>query len=302
MENNYVSFNPKDLPIPRVHQLLLGAVGPRPIAFASTIDAKGIPNLAPFSFFNVFSANPPILIFSPANSGRTGEPKDTYLNVKEHAEVVINIVDYNMVEQMSLASSPYGKDTDEFVKAGFTKVASDIVKPFRVKESPAQFECKVIEVKELGTGGGAGNLIICEVVKMHFNPEILTAEGQVDQLKIDLISRMGGNWYCRSNEQSMFEITKPIPTKGVGFDQIPADILESTILSANDLGKLGGIEELPNETDVNEYKLIELSDLFVSLEGNAEELEKQLHLKAKEHLAKNELNEAWMTLLAFNNG
>lgn len=302
MENNFVSFDPKDLPIPRVHQLLLGAVGPRPIAFASTIDGNGTPNLAPFSFFNVFSANPPILIFSPANSGRTGEPKDTYLNVKEHPEVVINIVNYNMVEQMSLASSPYSRDTDEFVKAGFTKVASDLVKPFRVQEAPAQFECKVIEVKELGTGGAAGNLIICEVVKMHYHPEILDENGQVDQLKIDLVSRMGGNWYCRSDKNSMFEITKPITTCGVGIDQLPADILASTILSANDLGKLAGIEEIPNETDVNEYKLIELSDLFVSLEDDAQALEIELHKKAKEHLAQNELNEAWMTLLAFNNG
>lgn len=302
MENNFVSFDPKDLSIPRVHQLLLGAVGPRPIAFASTIDANGTPNLAPFSFFNVFSANPPILIFSPANSGRTSEPKDTYLNVKEHPEVVINIVNYSMVEQMSLASSPYAKGTDEFIKAGFTKIASDIVKPFRVKESPVQFECKVIEVKELGTGGAAGNLIICEVVKMHYHPEILTEDGQVDQLKIDLISRMGGNWYCRSDKNAMFEITKPLTTQGIGFDNLPNDLLNSTLLSANDLGKLAGIEEIPNETDVNEYKLLELSDLFLSLEEDPKELEIQLHQRAKELLVKNELNEAWMTLLAFNNG
>ncbi len=302
MEDNFVTFDPKALPIPRVHQLLLGAVGPRPIAFASTIDADGVPNLAPFSFFNVFSANPPILIFSPANSGRTGAPKDTYLNAKAHPEVVINIVNYSMVEQMSLASSPYAKETDEFIKAGFTKVTSDLVKPFRVKEAPAQFECKIIEVKELGDGGGAGNLIICEVVKMHFDPAVLTEEGQVDQFKMDLVSRMGGNWYCRSDKNSMFEITKPITTCGVGYDQLPADILDSTILSANDLGKLAGIEEIPNETDVNEYKLIELSDLFLSLEDNPQELEINLHQRAKDLLAKNELNEAWMTLLAFNNG
>ncbi len=302
MENNFVTFDPKELAIPRVHQLLLGAIGPRPIAFASTLDSAGVPNLAPFSFFNVFSATPPILIFSPANSGRTGEPKDTYLNVKEHPEVVINVVNYAMVEQMSLASSPYSKDTDEFIKAGFTKVASDIVQPFRVQESPAQFECKVIEVKELGSGGGAGNLIICEVVKMHFHSSLLNAEGQVDQQKIDLVSRMGGNWYCRSDKNSLFEITKPITTQGVGFDQLPADILASTILSANDLGKLAGIEEIPNETDVNEYKLIELSDLFVTLEDEPEKLELALHEKAKELLAENALNEAWMTLLAFNNG
>ena len=296
------SIDPKSLSIPVLHQYLLGAVGPRPIAFASTIDEDGNDNLAPFSFFNVFSANPPILIFSPARSGRTNETKDTYNNVKKHAEVVINIVNYPMVHQMSLASSPYAPGVSEFTKAGFTALPSEKVKPKRVGESPVQFECKVIEVKELGTAGGAGNLVICEVVQIHIQEDLFNAQGQIDQKKIDLVARMGGNWYCRADEHSMFEIAKPITTCGIGYDQIPADILKSEILSANDLGQLGGIEELPDETEVNEHKLLELSDLFVSLENDSIALEKELHLKAKALLKENKLQEAWMTLLAFNNG
>ena len=296
-----LSLDPKELSVPQVHRYLLGAVGPRPIAFASTIDENGVPNLAPFSFFNVFSANPPVLIFSPARSGRTNTTKDTYENVKVVPECVINIVNYPIVEQMSLASSPFDKEVDEFVKSGLTPVPSDVVKPFRVKESPVQFECKVNDVIELGTEGGAGNLIICEVVRIHIAEEVLDDQQMIDQVKIDLVARMGGNWYCRADKNSMFEIAKPITTVGVGYDQIPADIKASTVLTGNDLGKLGGIEEIPNETDVNEYKLIELSDLFVSLEDNAVELELQLHKLAQKLLKEDKLEEAWMTLLAFNN-
>lgn len=296
-----LSLDPKELPVPKLHSYLLGAIGPRPIAFASTIDAEGNPNLAPFSFFNVFSANPPILIFSPARSGRTNTTKDTYNNVKNVPEVVINVINYSIVHQMSLASSPYAPDVDEFAKAGFTKIASETIKPFRVAESPVQFECVVNEVIELGSEGGAGNLVICEVKRIHINEAVLDDEGKIDQHKIDLVSRMGGNWYCRANENAMFEIAKPITTCGVGFDAIPADIKNSTILTGNDLGQLGGIEEIPNETDVNEYKLLELSDLFVSLENEQAKLELELHKIAKELLTENKLEEAWMTLLSFNN-
>jgi flavin reductase (DIM6/NTAB) family NADH-FMN oxidoreductase RutF len=296
-----LSLNPKDLPIQKLHGYLLGAVGPRPIAFASTIDENGQANLAPFSFFNVFSANPPIMIFSPARSGRTNETKDTYKNVKKIKEVVINIVDYNMVQQMSLASSPYAPDEDEFIKAGFTKIDSETIRPYRVAESPVQFECKVNDVIELGNEGGAGNLVICEVTKIHIKEDLIGEDGKIDQHKIDLVSRMGGNWYCRADENSMFEITKPITTRGIGMDNIPADILNSTILTGNDLGQLGGIEVLPNETDVNEHKLIELSDLFVELEDNQVELEIELHKLAQQQLKENKLEEAWRTLLAFNN-
>jgi len=296
-----LSLNPKELPIPQLHGYLLGAVGPRPIAFASTIDEDGNANLAPFSFFNVFSANPPIMIFSPARSGRTNTTKDTYNNVKKIKEVVINVVNYDIVHQMSLASSPFNPNIDEFEKSGFTKLESETIKPFRVAESPVQFECKVNEVIELGNEGGAGNLVICEVTKIHINEAVLDENGKIDQHKIDLVSRMGGNWYCRADKNSMFEIKKPITTVGIGFDAIPEDVLKSTILTGNDLGQLGGIEELPNETDVNEHKLIELSELFMDHEDNQPKLELELHLLAQRLLKENKLEEAWRTLLAFNN-
>ncbi|MGB2467138.1 MAG: flavin reductase family protein [Crocinitomicaceae bacterium] len=295
------SINPKEIEIPKLHRYLLGSIGPRPIAFASTIDSKGNINLAPFSFFNVFSANPPIMIFSPARSGRTNESKDTYNNVKEVPEVVINVVTHEMVHQMSLASSPYDSDVSEFEKAGFTSLASDMITPPRVKESPVQFECKVNEVIELGDQGGAGNLIICEVLRIHVKESLLDQNEMIDQHKIDLVSRMGGNWYCRADKNSMFEIQKPITTCGIGFDALPTDIRNSSILSGNDLGQLAGIEQLPNETDVNEYKLLELSELFLSLEEDAVQLEIEIHKRAKDLLTRNLLEEAWLTLLSFNN-
>ena len=297
-----ISFTPKDLTVAKMHHYLLGAIGPRPIAFASTIDGNGQVNLAPFSFFNVFSANPPILIFSPARSGRTNTTKDTYNNVKAHPEVVINVVNFDIVEQMSLASSPYPAGENEFVKSGLTPIPSDLVKPFRVKESPVQFECKVNQIIELGTEGGAGNLIICEVVKFHIDESYLDENQLIDQQKIDLVARMGGNWYCRANEHAMFELEKPITTCGVGYDQLPQDFLQSDVLSKNLLARLAGIEEIPDETDVNEYKLMELSDLFLSLDSQPKELELALHKRAKVLLEENKLKDAWLTLLSFNNG
>jgi flavin reductase (DIM6/NTAB) family NADH-FMN oxidoreductase RutF len=295
------TINPKNIEIPKLHRYLLGAVGPRPIAFASTIDKDGVANLAPFSFFNAFSANPPILVFSPARSGRTNTTKDTYNNVKILPEVVINVVNFELVHQMSLASSPYPSSVDEFVKSGLTPVASECVQPFRIKESPVQFECKVNEVIELGDQGGAGNLIICEVLRIHIDEAILDEHQMIDQYKIDLVSRMGGNWYCRADENSMFEIPKPITTCGIGYDELPEDIKNSDVLTANNLGQLAGIESIPNETDVNEYKLIELSELFLSLEEDATQLEIEIHKRAKLLLEKNHLEEAWLTLLSFNN-
>lgn len=286
---------------PKLHHYLLGAVGPRPICFASTVDKDGNRNLAPFSFFNVFSSNPPIAVFSPANSGRTGAQKDTLLNVLEVPEVVINIVNYDVVHQMSLASSPYEKGVDEFVKAGLTPIVSESVKPFRVKECPVQMECKVTEVKALGEGGGAGNLVICEVLKIHINNEVLDANDMIDQVKIDLVARMGGNWYCRADKNSMFEITKPITTQGVGVDNIPQEVKDSGDFSPNELGQLGGIEKLPVETDVNDFKLMELSDLFMDYEDDQVQLEKELNKKAKQYLMEEQLLEAWKTILSFNN-
>lgn len=296
-----LQIDPKEIPVPKLHSYLLGAVGPRPIAFASTIDKEGRPNLAPFSFFNVFSANPPIAVFSPARSGRTNTTKHTYDNVKEIPEVVINVVNYNMVHQMSLASAEYAKGVDEFIKAGFTKEKSVLVQPFRVKESPVQLECKVKNVIELGTGGGAGNLIICEIVMLHINEDVLDDKGSIDQKKIDLVARMGGNWYCRAHGDALFEIEKPLSTLGMGIDAIPPDIRNSTILSGNHLGQLGNAESLPDETEVNEYKLLELSDLFIRYQDQAAELEKQLHLHAASLLNNKKVKEAWMTLLSFNN-
>ena len=244
-----LSITPEELTVPKLHQLLLGSVGPRPICFASTVDAQGNRNLAPFSFFNVFSANPPILVFSPARSGRTNESKHTHDNVKEVPQVVINVVTYDMVHQMSLASSPYAKGVDEFVKTGFTPIASDLVKPARVKESPVQLECEVQEVVELGQNGGAGNLVICKVLKMHIDETILNEHGQIDQTKIDLVARMGGDWYCRAHGNALFELVKPLTNCGIGVDAPPEHIRLSHVLSGNDLGQLGNVEVAP-EADV----------------------------------------------------
>ena len=296
-----LSLNPKDIPPRQLHHYLLAAVVPRPICFASTVDENGNSNLAPFSFFNVFSSNPPIAVFSPSRSGRTGNHKDTFNNIQKVREVVINMVNYSMAEQMSLASSPYSAEVDEFVKSGFNKVKSDIVQPHRLKESPVQFECKVLEIKQLGNKGGAGNLIICEILKIHISIDVLDDNQMIDQQKIDLIARMGGNWYSRTEKKSMFEITKPITTIGIGFDELPIEILNSNILTGNELGKLAGIESLPNETAVNDFKLIELSEIFLKFEDDAKKLEFSLHKKAQEFLLQNDLEAAWKTLLSFNN-
>lgn len=276
-----LSINPKEIEVPKLHHYLLGAVGPRPIAFASTVDENGIRNLSPFSFFNVFSANPPIMVFSPARSGRTGATKNTFDNVKSTKEVVINIVNYDIVQQMSLSSSPYEAGIDEFTKSGLTPIDSETVKPARVKESPVQFECKVNEVIELGQNGGAGNLVICEVLRIHINENVLDDNGMIDQHKIDLVSRMGGNWYCRADKNSMFEIQKPITTIGIGVDQIPEEIKMSNILTGNDLGLLGSIESFPTQEEINNYDIPS---------GDK-------HQIAKELLAKNDVMSAWKVLL-----
>ncbi len=249
-----LSINPKDLSIPALQKYLQNAIAPRPICFASTISKNGEPNLSPFSFFNLFSSNPPIAIFSPAYSGRTGAPKDTLLNVLEVPEVVINVVTYSMVHQTSLSSSPFPRGVNEFEKSGFTPMSSELVKPSRVKESPVQLECKVIEVKELGKAGGAGNLVICEVLRMHLHEDILTSENQIDTQKIDLVARMGDNWYCRASGDALFEVQKPITTIGIGIDQLPEYIRNSHILSGNNLGLLASVEALPDKEEVIAYK------------------------------------------------
>lgn len=299
--DNMIRIIPGTIPVPKMHGFLLGAVGPRPIALASTVDEEGRNNLAPFSFFNVFSANPPILIFSPARRGRDNTTKHTFENVKRITEVVINVVTFDMVEQTSLSSTEYPEGTDEFIKAGFTPVDSEKVKPKRVKESPVQFECVVKEVIELGSEGGAGNLVICEVVMMHVSENVLNDSGMIDQEEIDLVARMGGNFYCRAHGEALFEVAKPLTTLGIGIDSIPSDIRHSSILTGNDLGQLGNVESLPDETSVNDYKLIELSDIFVELEDEPEKLEKALHERAQRLLKEKKVDEAWKTLLSFNN-
>jgi flavin reductase (DIM6/NTAB) family NADH-FMN oxidoreductase RutF len=249
----------------------------------------------------VFSANPPIAIFSPARRGRDNTTKHTYENVKTHPECVINIVNHAIVEQMSLSSTEYGAGVNEFEKAGLTMLKSETVKPYRVAEAPVQLECKVIEVKELGDQGGAGNLVICEVVKIHIQEQYLDDNGRLDTQKLDLVGRMGANWYVRASGNALFEIEKPLTTLGIGVDSIPEDIRKSNILTGNNLGQLGNVESLPDETTVNEYKLIELSDLFQEYEDEAAKLELQLHQRAKQLLEENKVQEAWKTLLAFNN-
>ncbi len=249
------TITPGEIPIPQLHQFLIGSVAPRPICFASTIDNNGVPNLAPFSFFNVFSANPPILIFAPNNSGKTGEPKHTLLNVKEVPEVVINMVNFEMVEKMNVAAAPWERGISEFEKAGFTSIQSDLVKPFRVAESPVQIECKVLEIKEMGQGGGAGNIVICQVLRMHISEEILNEEGKIDQHKIDLVGRLGGSWYSSSRNDALFQLAQPM-VKTIGFDALPQVARESNVLTANQLGQLSGLTELPTEEMMNEAKLL----------------------------------------------
>jgi len=283
-----MTVNPKDVSLGKLHHHLLSAVGPRPIAFASTVDKEGNRNLSPFSFFNVFSANPPIVIFSPAKSGRTNTQKDTYHNVKETMEVVINIVNYPIVQQMSLSSTAYEKGVDEFVKSGLTPIDSEMVKPARVKESPVQLECKVREVVELGDEGGSGNLIIAEVVLMHINDEMLDEEGAIDQTKIDLVGRMGGNYYVRANGNALFEVPKPIRQKGIGVDQLPEKVRNSKILSGNDLGMLGNVEKLPSEGEINSYT--DAHDVPTDWEGKQQ--------KAKDLLCEVKIEEAWKVLLS----
>jgi flavin reductase (DIM6/NTAB) family NADH-FMN oxidoreductase RutF len=288
-----LSIDPKEIPTAKLHGYLQSAVGPRPIAFASTLDRNGVPNLSPFSFFNVFSANPPILIFSPSRRVRDNTIKHTLINAELHREVVINVVNYAIVQQASLSSTEYGEAVNEFEKAGLTMLASDIVKPFRVKESPVQFECRVNQIIELGTEGGAGNLILCEVLKMHIDETLLDANGVIDQHKIDLVSRLGGNWYSRSN-MGLFEVEKPLTTLGIGVDAIPEFVKGSGIFDGNDLGKLGNVETLPTDEEIN---IFVKENFNIKAVLSADDEEKKLR-RAKEYLDDNDVKAAWKVLLA----
>lgn len=288
-----LSINPNEISVPKLHAYLLGSVAPRPIAFASTVDKEGNPNLAPFSFFNVFSANPPIMVFSPARSVRDNSTKHTLDNCIATKEVVINVVNYSMVHQMSLASTAYPKGVNEFVKAGFSMLKSEKVAPFRVAESPVQFECKVTEVVALGKEGGAGNMIVCEVVKIHLQETILDNEGRIDQHKIDLVARAGGSFYSRAKE-GFFEIPKPLTTLGIGVDALPEHIRKSTILTGNDLGILGNSEAIPSAEEVKKYIDKAKSACPHIEKASSEEMQK----KAQEYLRKGDVDTAWKLLLA----
>ena len=288
-----ITIDPKSIETAKLQGYLQSSVGPRPIAFASTMDAKGNPNLSPFSFFNVFSANPPILIFSPARRVRDNSIKHTLINAEATREVVINVVNYDIVQQTSLASTEYADGVDEFVKSGLTPIASEVVKPFRVKESPVQFECKVTQIIPLGTEGGAGNLVLCEVLRIHIDESVLDENGAIDQHKIDLVSRLGGNWYSRSN-QGLFEVPKPLSTLGIGVDAIPDFIKESPVFDGNDLGILGNIEALPTKEEVSIF--VKQNFAVKGVLSSDDEL--KVHLEAKKYLNGNDVFSAWKVLLA----
>jgi flavin reductase (DIM6/NTAB) family NADH-FMN oxidoreductase RutF len=292
----YKSIILKDLPTAEVQDFLNHAIAPRPICFASTIDANGHVNLSPFSYFNLFSTNPPVVIFSPARRVRDNTTKHTLQNILEVPEVVINVVSYDMIQKVSLSSCEYPKETDEFLKSGFTKEKSVIVKPPRVKESPVQMECKVLEVKHLGTEGGAGNLIICEILLMHINENILGANGKIDQRKLDLAARLGNNWYVRINAENLFEVEKPHTALGIGIDQLPESIKYSKILSGNHLGQLANVHEMPFVDPAFEDG--KLKNIFQYFSLNPEDMEKELHLYAAELLNDGKVAAAWQILLA----
>ncbi|WP_266367760.1 flavin reductase family protein [Tellurirhabdus rosea] len=289
------TISPNDLSQPEFHRLLIGSVGPRPIAFASTVDAAGNVNLSPFSFFNVFGSNPPTLVFAP-NLNRHGHKKHSLLNVEEVPEVVINVVNYAMVEQMSLASAEYDRSVDEFRKAGFTAVPSEKIKPPRVAESPAAYECLVKDIITIGEGPGSANLVVCEVILAHFEEAIFNEKGAIDPYRIDLVGRLGGEFYARAQGEALFEVARP--QKGIGVDALPENIRNSTILSGNDLGKLGAVTALPGADEVQQYRESGvLGALFDEARNGCQYLPDLLHQRAKTLLAGNQVAEAWLVLL-----
>ena len=272
------------------------AIGPRPVCFASTIDMEGNVNLSPFSFFNLFSITPPIVVFSPSRRSRDNTTKHTYENVLQVPEVVINIVDYEMVQQVSLASCDFPKGTNEFLKAGFTEMQASRVRPPMVKESKVQLECRVKEVQALGTEGGAGNLVICEVLVMHINDDILGADGMIDQTRLHHVARLGGDWYCKVDAFNLFKVTKPNIKIGIGIDQLPENIRHSKILTGNNLAQLGNVDVYPVIDPSFEDE--KLKSIFQYYAINPDDMEKELHLYAKELLNQGKVEEAWQVLLA----
>lgn len=279
-----------------MHQYLLGSVAPRPIAFASTMDKEGNPNLSPFSFFNAFGVNPTTLIFSPSRRGRDATTKDTYENIKQLPEVVINMVTYDMVNQASLASTEYPKGTDEFLKAGFTKLESEMVKPFRVKESPVQMECRVRQVIETGSGGGAANLVICEVLVMHVAEDILDSDGMIDQDKIKLVGRLGRNYYVKAFGEALFEVEKPLASIGIGIDALPDRIKSSRVLTGNELGRLGNVVKMPSTEELENFKD---SAEFSMIASRIKDPSKDVHQVARELLQDGKIEMALKLLLLY---
>ncbi|MDY2585886.1 flavin reductase family protein [Winogradskyella aquimaris] len=288
-----ISFYPKDLSTGRLHGYLLSAVAPRPIAFASTIDKEGNPNLSPFSFFNVFSANPPILIFSPARRVRDNTTKHTLDNVEAVKEVVINVVNYDIVHQMSLSSTEYPEQVNEFEKAGLTMLASDEVKPFRVAESPIQMECRVNDIIKLGTEGGAGNLVICEVLKLHVSDEVMNADNTINQEALDLVARAGGSYYSRA-KKGFFEIPKPLHSLGIGVDSLPDHVKNSMILTGNNLGMLANVDKLPTDEEVHQF-VNDLSERYPDIKTASH---RQKHKLAQNYLSYGDVESAWKLLLS----
>lgn len=293
------TITPKELPLAEFHNALLTAIAPRPICFASTIDAAGNPNLSPFSFFNIFGSNPTTLIFSPARRVRDNTIKHTLENVMATKEVVINMVNYNMVQQMSLASCEYPKGVNEFEKAGFTTLASEKVKPFRVKESPVQFECKVREIIETGNEGGAGNLVIAEIILMHIDESVLTIDGKIDQHKMDLVGRLGSDWYVRASGEALFEVPKPNKNLGMGVDNLPEAIRLSKVLTGNDLGMLANEQAMPDADSAEIYKRMnkEVMEIHTRFAHDLEHLQLELHRYAHHLLLQNKVTDAWKVLL-----
>lgn len=288
----------KDISTVERQNYLQHAIAPRPICFASTIGADGQVNLSPFSFFNLFSSNPPVVIFSPARRVRDNTTKHTLQNVLEVPEVVINIVDYSMVQQASLASCEFPREVDEFGPSGFTAEPATLVKPPMVKESKVKMECRVLEVKALGTEGGAGNLVICEVLRMHIDDSILNEKKFIDQRKLQHVARLGGDWYCKVDETNLFQVEKPNVKLGIGVDVLPAHIRSSNILSGNNLGQLGNVHEMP-VIDPS-FHDDTLKNIFQYYSVNPEEMEKELHTYAKQLLEQGKVQEAWQILLAIN--
>jgi len=291
-------FDLKDLSTAEKQYYLQHVVAPRPICFASTIDKQGNVNLSPFSFFNMFSSQPPIVIFSPSRRVRNNTTKHSLQNVMEVPEVVINIVSYEMVQQTSLASCEYPKGTDEFIKSGFTKEPATLVKPPMVKESKAKMECKVLEIKSLGEEGGAGNLVICEVLRLHLDAGLLTDEKKFDQTKLEHVARLGGDWYCKVSKENLFMVPKPNVQLGIGIDALPQSIRFSKILSGNHLGQLANVNEMPVvEPSFGDEHLKNIIQYF---SVNPVEMEKELHDYAARLLNEGKVSEAWQVLLSIN--